>query len=338
MPQTVPGFGVASVRLTKIGRRGLYAVLLVAAAALNTANNLLYLLLGLLVVLYPLSWLLARASLGRLDGRIVLPRSLRAGSHTAAVVRLRRPAGRLGSAALAVRVTAGEMAARAVCPYLEAGGTFVGEAPLRPDRRGPWPVRVDLLSPFPFGLLEARREAAPSELLVLPAPLPGWREPARAAGSKGDRTVLRKGWAPDLLQIRDYVPGEDARFLDWKATARLERPMLREHALEAERRAAVVVDPGLPPGSPREEGEEAVEAAISRAAGALQGLAARGWTLRLVTPDGVVEGSIHAQMEHLARLAYRSAPAEKRFWHSRLEQGESWVYCGADGPRGEAHA
>ena len=45
MGGAAPCFGGASVRLTRTGRKGLYATLLVAAAALNTANNLLYLLL-----------------------------------------------------------------------------------------------------------------------------------------------------------------------------------------------------------------------------------------------------------------------------------------------------
>ena len=100
--------------------------------------------------------------------------------------------------------------------------------------------------------------------------------------------MQRKGRGAEFLQIREYLPGEDARYLDWKATARLERPMIREQARETERRATVVVDPARPAGRRREEGDEAVETAISRAAGALHGLASRGWSLRLVTPGGMV--------------------------------------------------
>jgi len=46
---------------------------------------------------------------------------------------------------------------------------------------------------------------------------------------QGDyRTVLR-GHGLDLADIREYVPGDDVRYIDWNVTARMDRPYIRQY-------------------------------------------------------------------------------------------------------------
>jgi uncharacterized protein (DUF58 family) len=46
----------------------------------------------------------------------------------------------------------------------------------------------------------------------------------------------------DLASIREYEPGDSARRIDWKATARLDEPHVREYETELERTTRLVVD------------------------------------------------------------------------------------------------
>ena len=48
-----------------------------------------------------------------------------------------------------------------------------------------------------------------------------------------------------MLSLRDYQPNDDFRSVDWKATARSNRLIVREFAAEDEKRITVVFDPRI---------------------------------------------------------------------------------------------
>ena len=45
------------------------------------------------------------------------------------------------------------------------------------------------------------------------------------------------------VPVRDYLPGDDPRFINWKATGVLDKPMIRQRTGEVQRGFAVVMDP-----------------------------------------------------------------------------------------------
>ena len=140
-----------------------------------------------------------------------------------------------------------------------------------------------------------------------PAPDPSWREAAAPSSDEGAATPQR-GHGAEILDIRDHRPGDDARRIDWKATARLDRPMVRDHARDEERRAVLVVDAvRVPAGIDR---DAPAERAISRAAGAVEGLSRAGWRVRLILPDGPRDGDARALLRELARLPVRMPASE----------------------------
>jgi len=57
-----------------------------------------------------------------------------------------------------------------------------------------------------------------------------------------------RGRGHELHSLREYLPTDSARFVDWKVTAKLGRMAVREFAREDERRVMLVLDPfiGLP--------------------------------------------------------------------------------------------
>lgn len=312
------------VRPTASGVVGILLSFVILAAALNTGNNLLYLLTGLILGALPVSWWLSRRSLRALRAELLLPADVTAGEDGEAALRLHAE----DRAVPGLRID-GSAVTSDVLPFLAAGGSAVRALRLRAAQRGRLRVELGFSTVFPWGLLRTSCDGPSGELLVLPRPLRGMRAPATLGLVPDGRPTRLPGQGQDLLEIRDYRAGDDARKMDWKATARRERPMVRQGAREEERRATVVIDP-----SPVGEGAEAqrlVEEAISRAAGALIELGQAGWQVRLVHPDGDSRGSEREQLRALARLEVPDTALSAGWWRSRVPPGEPVLVCRAEG-------
>ena len=60
--------------------------------------------------------------------------------------------------------------------------------------------------------------------------------------SRGEHLIGRGGTSTEFSDYRDYVPGDDVRFVDWNIFARLNRPYLKLYEQEEEMHVAVLVD------------------------------------------------------------------------------------------------
>lgn len=60
----------------------------------------------------------------------------------------------------------------------------------------------------------------------------------------GDLKVRKRGQGTDFASLREYVSGDDVRSMDWKATARRDRPVLRVYEVDKEQTLMVLVDAG----------------------------------------------------------------------------------------------
>jgi uncharacterized protein (DUF58 family) len=58
----------------------------------------------------------------------------------------------------------------------------------------------------------------------------------------GEHSSNNRGPGLDLAEIRTYVPGDEVRQIDWNATARLDKPHIREFEATTERRTILLVD------------------------------------------------------------------------------------------------
>jgi uncharacterized protein (DUF58 family) len=58
----------------------------------------------------------------------------------------------------------------------------------------------------------------------------------------GKLVAARRGSGQDLLALRDYQPQDDLRHVDWKATARARRLIVREFAAEDDKRVTIAFD------------------------------------------------------------------------------------------------
>ena len=59
---------------------------------------------------------------------------------------------------------------------------------------------------------------------------------------QGDYHTLFRGYGTDLADIREYVPGDDVRHIDWNVTARMDTPYVREYHEDREITAHFLLD------------------------------------------------------------------------------------------------
>jgi uncharacterized protein (DUF58 family) len=106
-------------------------------------------------------------------------------------------------------------------------------------RTGTWPTAsesVDTDTRVHVDLAHLRRlEAKAKSLTFLP------RQPARSA-LNGRHASRMRGRGLNFEELRDYLPSDDVRSIDWKVTARTGTPYVRVFTEERDRPALIVVD------------------------------------------------------------------------------------------------
>ncbi|WP_062380346.1 DUF58 domain-containing protein [Demequina pelophila] len=118
---------------------------------------------------------------------------------------------------------------------------------LRPTRRGDLTagaVTVRLAGPLRLAGRQ-RSFAVPARVRVLPEFASRRHLPARLARLReldGRSSVLLKGAGSEFDSMREYVPGDDVRTIDWRSTARRGDVIVRTYRPERDRRIVVVVD------------------------------------------------------------------------------------------------
>ena len=122
---------------------------------------------------------------------------------------------------------------------------------LRPRSRGIYDLRGwRVESDFPFGILNAGRiHEKRATLTVYPRfePLDRIQMPqGRRQQPGGVAYVANRGESIEYVGNREYRNGDNVRDIDWRATARLSRPIVREYREEFFLRAAIVLDTNVP--------------------------------------------------------------------------------------------
>jgi len=239
-------------RITMEGWIYIVGVVLVAMAALNTGNNLLFLILASLIASILMSGFLSSITLAGVEMRLQLPEHIFAGEPVRASLELKNEKLTLPSFSLRVEgVTKKDTSAPAMLetpvyfPYLPRQEAISQTVPLLFPQRGVY--RQDafrIVTRFPFGFLQkARRLDLATEALVYPSVEASPEFLEVLPGIQGAMETLTKGRGQDLYSLRDYVPTDSARHVHWKATARFGSLMVREFAREDDYSVLLVFDP-----------------------------------------------------------------------------------------------
>jgi uncharacterized protein (DUF58 family) len=120
---------------------------------------------------------------------------------------------------------------------------------LVPTRRGDRKAtRVTIRSTGPLGLAARQgSHLAPWQVRVLP-PFPARKHlPSKLARLReldGRTLVMIRGQGSEFDSLREYVPGDDVRSIDWRASARTADVMVRTWRPERDRHVLLVLDTG----------------------------------------------------------------------------------------------
>jgi uncharacterized protein (DUF58 family) len=234
----------------------------VAFAAWNTGNNLLFLIFSVLTSTLFVALTAARASLRDLVVTARFPDHIFAGDPTPILVTVHNTKRLLPSLSVVVearvRVEDPEHRRRfrrrreRVRKRVLAYFMYVphrAKVEQRAEQTFPQRGRVlvtgfELSTRFPFGFFRLRRRlrARDVEIVVYPKPESASDELHLLPIDAGQMEAERRGAGHDLHSLRGYQPHDDVRHIDWKATARQKQLIVREFTAEDERRVHIVLD------------------------------------------------------------------------------------------------
>jgi len=298
-------------RRLEFTRDGKYFVAItvgVGFAAINTGNNLLYLLLGMMLSMIIASGVLSELSLRDLTVARTPPEALHAERPFLMGIGLHNQKPRLASFSVEVEDLVADRPLDKKCYFLKlpAGRTQSTSYRHTFPRRGRYTFSgFRIATKFPFALFrKSRRFEAKLDLIVYPAIRPVAAALDPRALYVGEDLPLPRGRRGEFHGLREFRDGDDPRDIHWRSSARRGRRMVREHDDEAARRIALFLDNARPD---LEDGEQRVERAISLCASLVVDHLERGYVVRLVTRSGAVpwargRGSQAAFLEHLALI------------------------------------
>jgi uncharacterized protein (DUF58 family) len=338
--------------VTRVGIVYVVTILLIGVAALNTGNNLLYVIVAAMLAAILISGVASAIVLRDLELDIRLPEQVFAGRRTQGKIGVRnrrrwlpafsisvvplkqKPSGQWQWVPATFGFPPGQPAAKqwvrlpdrqlrrvtdgaapppgiftesAYFPYIPAAAELVAELELCFPRRGRYQQNsFGLATRFPFAFLtKTRRVALAREILVYP--------PVEATGKffevlpliTGEFETFARGRGDDLYLIREYMPEDSARHVDWKATAKSGSLKVREFSREDDRKLRLVFDnPG-----PGTVSEQAYENAVTAAASLGWHFAEAKAELSFVAQGYRAGAEIHEFLAYLATVGPQASPS-----------------------------
>jgi uncharacterized protein (DUF58 family) len=242
-------------RITRDGWIYMAGILLVALPALNTGNNLLFLILASLIAIILMSGILSSITLSGIGMNLKMPEHIFAAQPVRGMVELQNEKLTLPSFSLRVEAAKAKGATAPAAmletpvyfPYLPKHDSVQQIVPMTFPRRGVYRQEAfRIVTRFPFGFLQKFRHVnLKTEALVYPSVGPSEEYLEVLPGIQGALESLAKGRGQELYALRDYIPTDSARHVHWKASARYGSLMVREFAREDDCRVLLVLDPHL---------------------------------------------------------------------------------------------
>lgn len=244
------------LRITREGKYYTGITFGVGLVAVNTGNNLLYLLLGTLLALIVVSGILSELSLRHLRVARRLPRRAQVGRPHVVEIEVRNDKRRVPSYAIEVEDLRIHQSADKRCFFLKVSPESVQVAAYRrtPARRGlERHSGFRVATRFPFGFFEKSMEVQfASELVIYPAVDPVRLRPVSADAGAGVGESVGRGHGDEIMGLRPMRDGDDPHDIYWRRSTSEDRRVIRERVRETRRTIELTIDtsPDAPIPSP----------------------------------------------------------------------------------------
>ncbi len=339
-------------------------IVIVGFSAWNTGNNLLFLVLSFLSASLVVGFIVGGACLKKLDVKMRFPETVFAEEPTPILVSLhnRKMLFPTFSVITEVRGRTREKSALAdeikeLLPakwaekltrppiikhtldyfvFVPRRGEIENKAEHIFKKRGRFVIKdFELSTRFPFGFFRHRRRlsAQEAEIVIFPKLVSIEKEIEDLPLEVGKLVANKRGMGQDLLALRDYQPMDDLRRVDWKATARTNRLIIREFSAEDDKRVTVYFDKRLKKNTVNENkrslrermederkdvkpspDEERFETGVSKTASFLSYFTEEQAEIRLVIEGE--KGDFGIGREHLSECLKRLATVDPKFVES----------------------
>jgi uncharacterized protein (DUF58 family) len=361
---------VVDYEVTRAGVIYVISTVLIAIAALNTGNNLLYIIVAAMLAAIIVSGIASAVVLRQLDLDVLVPEHVFAKTSVLGRIVVRNPRKWLPSFSIQVvpskrknlgkhwtiepatfhvpgfkrewlqlpdrrvrrvpRVNPapGIFEGSAHFPYIPPDSELSAELELAFARRGRYAEEsFGLATRFPFAFLtKTRRLPLKRSILVYPPVEPTEEFLHILPTITGEFETFVRGRGYDLYRIREYLPEDSAKHVDWKATARSGSLKVREFSREDERRLRIVFDnPG-----PRILNGDAYEKAVALAASLAWHFAAEDADLSFVSQDYPADSDVYNFLRNLATIQ----PADSASVLDRLKATDDYNIILTARPRG----
>jgi uncharacterized protein (DUF58 family) len=294
------------LKFTREGKFFIGITLGVGFAAINTANNLLYLMLGMLLALIVVSGVMSEWALSNLHVARKLPTRAQVGRAHVVEIEVFNRKGRVPSYAIEVEDLREGQPADKRCFFLKISPNSAQVAAYRrtPSKRGrDRHTGFRIATRFPFGLFEKSRElAAPGELVIYPAIDPVQLREQSVPNGRGDETILREGRGDEFASLRRFREGDEVRDVHWRTSARAGTLIVRQRAREVRPAARLTLDVHRSHSSGA-EWEQLFERRIREAASLAVAHVKRGTAVALHLSSGSV---VHADAQRGADTLLRT--------------------------------
>jgi uncharacterized protein (DUF58 family) len=190
-------------------------------AAINTANNLIYLIVSALLSFMGLSGFFGRRNIQALEVEVESPEETYATRPFVLTVRLINKKRLLPSFLIRVKIVEKET----TFAFVDRAGIAVKHLEIALMRRGLHRIEVNYVaSVFPFNFFIRFKGLTKShEIVVFPKPYlcdMGLIREDRQKSQRGEDASNKKGYEADILSMRNYLPGDPFKYINWKATAK----------------------------------------------------------------------------------------------------------------------
>ena len=282
-----------TIRPTREGWWCIAVAVGLGVTAMNTGNNLLYLLESMVLALIVVSGILSEQSVRGVRVEPLVPDEIYAGTPCTIGARVRNTKTKRPSFSVAldrpkrggwgVLRSGAPMSNGLTLAYIARLGAgeerFVTWDETLPNRGRHRLAGVRVATRFPFGLfVKASRVMGAADVLVYPRRVPPPPALLRQANGLGTAPARKRGRGHDLHDLRAYRSGDDPRLIHWRVTARTGTLTVRELEAETAQDAYVVLR-----GDGRASAER-LEQALAEAAAVASALLKRGARVGLIAP------------------------------------------------------
>lgn len=227
------------IRITKTGWIFILLTILLGFAAVNTGNNLVYLIASGFLSFMAVSGLLGKGNISKIDIVIDLPQEIYAEKD--AFIKIRLKNNKKLFPAFLIRVSFDNKSV--LFPFVDPKGEDIGNISTIFNKRGFYSIsNIHISSVFPFNFfVRCRKIETPCEFIVFPMPKKcNIRHFFINTRSTGELTTDKKGFEPEILSIRNYIKTDPFKYISWKASAKTGE--LKTKELSAHLSEPIIID------------------------------------------------------------------------------------------------